>query len=459
MMTATPVVATTTVAPTPEADPSALGRCFGGAPQPFEQAWQRAPLVGHDRSGAAFADLLDVAAVDELITTRALRHPAFRLVQEGETLPRAGFTSTRRWGATRYEGVLDPARAVAALADGATLVLQALHTYWVPLGRFCADLHAALGHPTQANAYLTPAAERGLGLHYDTHDVVVLQTAGHKRWEIFAPRFEAPLGTQHWSDVGGGEDLEDGDLTPVLETVLGPGDCLYLPRGFVHRVVSEDEASLHVTVGLHVQTWHHVLADMGYIVASVDNRGTPSPRGRAWRKVVYGSIGVLASREQAEAVRALVRVRPWLDPSRVGIWGWSGGGSATLNAMFRYPEVYQVGMSVAPVPDQRLYDTIYQERYMGLPQDNAAGYRDGSPITFADGLRGSLLLVHGSGDDNVHYQGSERLVNRMIQLGRRFDFMTYPDRSHCICEGDGTTLHIYSLLTRYLEEHLPAGGR
>ncbi len=262
MTTATPVVATTTVAPTPEADPSALGRCFGGDPQPFEQAWQRAPLVGHDRSGAAFADLLDVGAVDELITTRALRHPAFRLVQDGDTLPRSGFTSTRRWGATRYEGVLDPGRTVAALADGATLVLQALHTYWVPLGRFCADLHAVLGHPTQANAYLTPAAERGLGLHYDTHDVVVLQTAGHKRWEIFAPRFESPLGTQHWSDVGGGEDLDDGDLTPILETVLGPGDCLYLPRGFVHRVVSEDEASLHVTVGIHVQTWHHVLSDL-----------------------------------------------------------------------------------------------------------------------------------------------------------------------------------------------------
>jgi len=255
-------VATTTVAPTPEADPSALGRGFGGDPQPFEQAWQRAPLVGHDRSGAAFADLLDVGAVDELITTRALRHPAFRLVQDGDTLPRSGYTSTRRWGATRYEGVVDPARTVAALAQGATLVLQALHTYWVPLGRFCADLHRALGHPTQANAYLTPAAERGLGLHYDTHDVVVLQTAGHKRWEIFAPRFEAPLGTQHWSDVGGGADLDDGELTPVLETVLGPGDCLYLPRGFLHRVVSRDEASLHVTVGIHVQTWHHVLADL-----------------------------------------------------------------------------------------------------------------------------------------------------------------------------------------------------
>jgi dipeptidyl-peptidase 4 len=205
--------------------------------------------------------------------------------------------------------------------------------------------------------------------------------------------------------------------------------------------------------------WHHMLADMGYVVASVDNRGTPAPRGRAWRKIVYGSIGVLASREQANAVRALIRDYPWLDPARVGIWGWSGGGSATLNAMFRYPDVYQVGMSVAPVPDQRLYDTIYQERYMGLPQDNAVGYRDGSPINFAEGLRGSLLLVHGSGDDNVHYQGSERLVNRMIQLGKRFDFMTYPNRSHCICEGDGTTLHIYTLLTRYLMEHLPAGPR
>jgi bifunctional lysine-specific demethylase and histidyl-hydroxylase NO66 len=260
MVTATRVVATTTVAPTPEVDPSALRRCFGGDPQPFEQAWQRAPLIGRDRAGAAFADLLDVASVDELITSRALRHPAFRLVQDGDTLPRAGYTTTRRWGATRYEGVIDPARAVAAMANGATLVLQALHTNWAPLGRFCASLHGELGHPVQANAYLTPARERGLGLHYDTHDVVVLQTAGHKRWEVYAPRFEAPLGNQHWSDVGAGQDLDDGDLTRVLDTRLGPGDCLYLPRGFVHRVVSEDEASLHVTLGIHVQTWHHALA-------------------------------------------------------------------------------------------------------------------------------------------------------------------------------------------------------
>ena len=205
--------------------------------------------------------------------------------------------------------------------------------------------------------------------------------------------------------------------------------------------------------------WHRLLADQGYVVASVDNRGTPAPRGRNWRKVVYGAIGVLASREQADAVRALTRSRPYLDSTRVAIWGWSGGGSSTLQAMFRYPEVYQVGMAVAPVPDQRLYDTIYQERYMGLPQDNPEGYRLASPITLADGLRGRLLLVHGSGDDNVHFQGSERLINRLVALGKTFDFMVYPNRSNCICEGRGTTMHVYSLLTRYLLEHLPAGPR
>ncbi len=205
--------------------------------------------------------------------------------------------------------------------------------------------------------------------------------------------------------------------------------------------------------------WYQMLADRGYLVASVDNRGTPSPRGRDWRKVVYGAVGVLSSREQADAVRVLARTRPYVDSTRVAIWGWSGGGTNTLNAMFRYPDVYQVGMAVAPVPDQRLYDTIYQERYMNTPENNPEGYRQGSAINFAEGLKGSLLLVHGSGDDNVHYQGSERLLNRLISLNKQVDFMEYPNRTHCICEGRGTTLNIYSLLTRYLLTHLPAGAR
>lgn len=205
--------------------------------------------------------------------------------------------------------------------------------------------------------------------------------------------------------------------------------------------------------------WFRMLADLGYVVASVDNRGTPAPRGRAWRKVIYGVGGELASREQAEAVRRLTAARPYLDADRVAIWGWSGGGSATLNAMFRYPDVYRVGMAVAPVPDENLYDTIYTERYLGLPQQNADGYRRASAIHFAEGLRGDLLIVHGSGDDNVHYQGTARLVNRLVELGKPFDLMVYPNRSHCICEGPGTTLHVFSLLTRYLTDKLPAGGR
>ena len=205
--------------------------------------------------------------------------------------------------------------------------------------------------------------------------------------------------------------------------------------------------------------FHRALAEEGYLVASFDNRGTPAPKGRAWRKAIYGAVGVISAQEQAEAVTALARLRSYVDLSRVGVWGWSGGGSNTLNLMFRSPDLFRVGVSVAPVPDQRLYDTIYQERYMGLPEENADGYRIGSPIHFAEGLRGKLLLVHGSGDDNVHFQGTEKLVNRLIELGKPFDFMSYPNRTHAIAEGPGTTLHLHRLIARYFVEHLPAGPR
>jgi dipeptidyl-peptidase-4 len=192
---------------------------------------------------------------------------------------------------------------------------------------------------------------------------------------------------------------------------------------------------------------------------SFDNRGTPALRGRDWRKVVYGEIGTLASRDQADAVRAVVRTMPYVDSTRVGVWGWSGGGSMTLNAMFRYPDVYHTGMSVAPVPDQRYYDTIYQERYMGLPEENAEGYRRGSPLTHAEGLEGNLLIVHGTGDDNVHYQGTEALINKLIEHNKHFTMMSYPNRSHGIFEGRGTTRHLFGLLTRYLNDNLAAGPR
>jgi len=210
--------------------------------------------------------------------------------------------------------------------------------------------------------------------------------------------------------------------------------------------------------GGHQYLWHQMLAQQGYIVMSVDNRGTPGPRGRAWRKIVYGAIGVLASADQAAAAKAVAEW-PYVDSERLGIWGWSGGGSMTLNALFRYPGLYNTGMSVAPVPDQRYYDTIYQERYMGLPSENAEGYREGSPITFAEHLEDNLLLIHGTGDDNVHYQGSEALINKLVQYNRSFSMMAYPNRSHGIFEGPGTTRHLYELLTRYLNQNMPAGPK
>ncbi|SPE36957.1 Peptidase S9B dipeptidylpeptidase IV domain protein [Candidatus Sulfopaludibacter sp. SbA6] len=207
------------------------------------------------------------------------------------------------------------------------------------------------------------------------------------------------------------------------------------------------------------ELFHAALADEGYLVATFDNSGTPSPKGRAWRKVIYGSVGVLASKQQAAALRSLAASRPWVDLTRVAVWGWSGGGSMTDNLMFRSPDLYKVGVAVAAVPDQTLYDSIYQERYMGLPAGNAKGYHDGSPISFAEGLRGKLLIVHGTGDDNVHFQGDQRLINRLVELGKPFDFMEYPNRTHGITEGRGTQLHVYTLIARYLEEHLPAGAR
>jgi dipeptidyl-peptidase-4 len=186
--------------------------------------------------------------------------------------------------------------------------------------------------------------------------------------------------------------------------------------------------------------FHRALADLGFIVMSVDPRGTPALKGTKWRQEIGGTLGPLAAKDIAGAVKRLEAERPYIDANRVGVWGRSGGGTTTLNLMFRYPEIFQVGVAVASVPDQQLYDTIYQEKYMGLPADNAKAYAQ-SAIHFAEGLRGHLLLIHGTGDDNVHIQGTERLVNRLIELGKQVDMMFYPNRAHLLSEGNGTLYH------------------
>lgn len=203
--------------------------------------------------------------------------------------------------------------------------------------------------------------------------------------------------------------------------------------------------------------WHKLIAQDGYIVISIDNRGTPSPKGREWRKSIYRKIGVINSHDQAMGANEIMKW-DFVDPNRTAVWGWSGGGSMTLNLMFRYPEIYEAGMSVAPVSNQFFYDNIYQERYMGLKSENPEDFVEGSPITYAKNLEGDLLIVHGTGDDNVHYQNTEVLINELVKHNKFFQVMPYPNRSHGIYEGKNTSRHIYSLLRFYLMEHIEAGG-
>lgn len=196
------------------------------------------------------------------------------------------------------------------------------------------------------------------------------------------------------------------------------------------------------------------LTQQGFIVASVDNRGTRAPKGRDWRKSIYKKIGSITVRDQVDALDAMVKRWDVIDSDRVGVWGHSGGGSSTLNLLFRHGDKYKVGIASAPVPDIRLYDTIYQERYAGNPNTDPESYDNTSPITFAKDLQGKLLLIHGTGDDNVHYQGSERLINELVKHNKQFEFFSYPNRSHSLREGKGTTLHYHTMMANFFEKHL-----
>jgi len=205
--------------------------------------------------------------------------------------------------------------------------------------------------------------------------------------------------------------------------------------------------------------WDQYMAQQGYVVMSVDNRGTKTPRGNAWRKSIYGQIGILASEDQSKAAKNILDTFDYLDSERVGIWGWSGGGQMTLNCMFRYPEIYKSGLAVSFVSDQRLYDATYQERYMGLLEDNAKGYHDGSPINFAQNLQGNLMIIHGTADDNVHYQSFEMMIDRLIKYNKLFSMMSYPMRSHSINERENTSYHLRETMEKFWKNNLPTGAR
>lgn len=203
--------------------------------------------------------------------------------------------------------------------------------------------------------------------------------------------------------------------------------------------------------------YHGDMSKDGYIYISIDNRGTPVPKGRQWRKCVYRKIGLINISDQAMAAKEILKW-PWIDSTRVGVWGWSGGGSATLNLMFQYPEIYKTGIAVAAVGNQLTYDNIYQERYMGLPQENRQDFVNGSPITYAKNLKGNLLYIHGTGDDNVHYANAEMLINELVKYNKQFQLMSYPNRTHSISEGAGTYQHLSTLFTNYLRQNCPPGA-
>jgi dipeptidyl-peptidase-4 len=200
------------------------------------------------------------------------------------------------------------------------------------------------------------------------------------------------------------------------------------------------------------------MSDDGYIQLAIDNRGTPSLRGAEWRKSIYRRDGQINIRDMAMGVRKVLEM-PFIDRDRVAVWGWSGGGSSTLQLMFQFPDMFKTGISIAAISNLLFYDNIYTERYMGLPQENMEDFVKGSPITYAKGLKGNLLIIHGGGDDNVHFGNAEALVNELIKNNKQFQFMEYPNRTHSLREGEGTSLHLMSLYTKFLRDNCPPGAK
>ncbi|MFV8343196.1 DPP IV N-terminal domain-containing protein [Flavobacterium sp. XS2P39] len=200
------------------------------------------------------------------------------------------------------------------------------------------------------------------------------------------------------------------------------------------------------------------LIPKGYIGIALDNRGTPVMKGREWRKSIYKNIGIINTHDQAMAAKEILKWK-FIDSDRVAVHGWSGGGAVTLNLMFQYPDIYKTGIAIAAVTDQHFYDNIYTERYMGLPTENEAAYVQASPITHAKNLKGHLLYIHGTGDDNVHYKNAEVLIDELIKHNKMFDLMIYPNRTHSINEGDGTSQHLANIFMKFIQEHSPPGAK
>ncbi|HTI04916.1 MAG TPA: S9 family peptidase [Gemmatimonadales bacterium] len=312
------------------------------------------------------------------------------------------------------------------------------HAYNIsPSGRYAVHYYSKFGVPPVATLISLPD-NRSLRTLIDNADlkakVAALRTGAHEFRQI---------------DIGNGIKLNAWFIKPVNFDSTAKYPVFFTVYG------GPGSQTVLDSWGGPNYLWYQMLAERGYIVASVDNRGTGA-RGRAWRKIVYKQLGVIETQDQAAAARAVGRL-PFVDSTRIGIWGWSYGGFMTLNTLTQAPDVYRMGIAVAPVTHWKYYDTIYTERYNALPQDNAAGYDKGSPLTYAKNLKAKLLIVHGTGDDNVHFQNTQAMVNALVAANRPFSLMIYPNRNHGIYGGN-TRQHLYTLLTTFVEQNLPAGN-
>jgi bifunctional lysine-specific demethylase and histidyl-hydroxylase NO66 len=247
------------MAPTPPtASIPAIERCAGDPAAFVRDHWAKAPLLRRGAGPGGFDDLLSLDDVDRILSTTAPRVPYFRMVKDGKPLPTSAYTKSGRIGSMPLSDLADPGRIFDQFAGGATIVLQGLQRYWAPLTAFTRDLELFLTHPVQVNAYLTPPASRGLGVHHDTHDVFVLQVHGRKLWQVWDAAVPFPLGHQTKLPPGAEAPTE----APLVEAELVPGDCLYVPRGFRHAARTAEDASLHLTVGMLTYNWNDLLGEV-----------------------------------------------------------------------------------------------------------------------------------------------------------------------------------------------------
>jgi dipeptidyl-peptidase-4 len=383
--------------------------------------WMHAYSVSRDGADVRLItpgafDVLGVAAVDVkggwLYYTASPDNPAQRYLYR-----------------TRLDGTGRAARLTPAMETG-------VHSYNAsPNAAYALHMQSAFGVPWSTELVALPS-----------HQALRVLAANTTLKERVA---ELRLGPAEFFkvDIGGGVVLNGWIMKPPgFDSTRSYPVLFYVYGGPGSQTVMD-------SWGGSTWLWHAMLTQQGYLVASVDNRGTGA-RGRDFRKVIYGQMGVIETQDQAAAARAIGRWS-YVDSTRIGIWGWSYGGFMTLNTLFQANEVYSMGVAVAPVTHWKYYDNIYTERYNGLPQENAAGYDRGSPLSYADKLTGRLLVVHGTGDDNVHYQNTEALQNALVRANKQYTMMSYPNRNHGIFGGN-TTRHLRTLLTDYIHQNLPA---